>query len=97
MTEITAPTVAEVLTNAMDSVNLINSINTDASAEPLVEGLTQTEINTVVDKNVRHLETILAYDGTDDIHPNVAGSSNSKKTDCSNAITTGKAYISANS
>jgi hypothetical protein len=90
-------TVSQVLTAGMDSVNLINSINTDASAEPSVEGMNQTEINDVVDKNVRHLETILAYDGTNDIHPNVAGSSNSKKTDCSDAIATGKAYIAANS
>lgn len=97
MALISPPTVAEILTHAIDSVNLINSINTDASAEPHVEGMTQTEINDVVDKNVKHLETILAYDGADDVHPNVAGSSNSKKTDCTNAITTGKAYISANS
>jgi hypothetical protein len=90
-------TVAQCLTNAMDSVNLINSINTDASAEPSVEGMTQAEINTVVQKNVDHLETILAYDGADEVHPNIVGSSSSKKTDCSNAITTGKAYISANS
>ncbi len=90
-------TVAQCLTNAMDSVNLINSINTDASAEPSVEGMTQAEINDVVDKNVRHLETILAYDGSNEVHPNIVGSSSSKKTDCSNAITTGKAYITANS
>jgi len=89
-------TVAQCLTNAMDSVNLINSINTDASAEPSVEGMTQAEINTVVQKNVDHLETILAYDGSDEVHPNIVGSSSSKKTDCSNAITTGKAYIAAN-
>ena len=37
-------TVAECLTHAMDSVNLINSINTDASAEVMVQGMTQTEI-----------------------------------------------------
>ena len=90
-------TVSEVLTAGMDSVNLINSINTDASAVDAVDGKTQSEINDIVDKNVRHLETILTYDGTDDVHPNVVGSSSSKKTDCTNAITTGKAYISANS
>ncbi len=92
-------TVSQVLTAGMDSVNLINSINTDASAEAAVEGMTQSEINDVVDKNVRHLETILAYApvDSDDDTPNVVGSSSSKKTDCSNAITTGKAYISANS
>ncbi len=91
-----AQTVAECLTAGIDSVTLINSINTDASAEKAVEGMTQAEINEVVQKNVDHLEIILAYDGTDDL-PNITGSSNSKKTDCTNAITTGKAYISANS
>ncbi len=94
-----AQTVSEVLTNAMDSVNLINSINTDASAVAVVEGMNQTEINEVVQRNVDHLEIVLAYApvDSDDDTPNVAGSSSSKKTDCTNAITTGKAYISANS
>ena len=91
-----AQTVAECLTAGMDSVTLINSINTDASAESKVEGMTQAEINVMVQKNVDHLEIILAYDGTDDL-PNITGSSSSKKTDCTNAITAGKAYISANS
>ena len=90
-------TVSEVLTVAIDSVNLINSINTDASAESAVEGMNQTEINEVVQRNVDHLEVILAYDGSKEHTPNVVGSSNSKKTDCTNAITTGKAYISSNS
>ena len=94
---IEAQTVAECLTNAMDSVNLINSINTDASAEIAVEGMNQTEINDVVDKNVRHLETILAYAPVDedDDTPDVAGSSDDK-TSYTDAITTGKAYIAAN-
>ena len=94
-----AKTVSEVLTAAIDSVNLINSINTDASAELAVEGMTQTEINELVQRNVDHLEIILAYApvDSDDDTPNVVGSSSSKKTDCTNAITTGKAYISSNS
>ncbi len=91
-----AQTVSECLTNATDSVNLINAINTDASAVNAVEGMNQTEINEVVQRNVDHLEIILAYDGSNDL-PNIVGSSSSKKTDCTNAITTGKAYISANS
>ena len=91
-----AQTVSECLTKATDSVTLINSINTDASAEPYVDGMTQAEINEMVQRNVDHLEIILAYDGSDET-PNVVGSSSSKKTDCSNAITTGKAYIAANS
>ena len=94
-----AQTVSECLTNAIDSVTLINAINTDASAVDAVEGMNQTEINEVVQRNVDHLETILEYapvDSNDDT-PNVKGSSSSKKTDCTNAITTGKAYISSNS
>jgi hypothetical protein len=61
--------------------------------------MNQAEINEVVQRNVDHLEIILAYApvDSDDDTPNVVGSSSSKKTDCSNAITTGKAYIAANS
>ena len=94
---IEARTVSQVLTAATDSVTLINSINTDASAEAAVEGMTQAEINDVVDKNVRHLETILAYApvDSDDDTPDVAGSSDDK-TSYTTAITTGKAYIAAN-
>jgi len=89
-------TVSQVLTAGMDSVNLINSINTDVSAVDAVDGKTQSEINDVVDKNVRHLETILAYDGTDDIHPNVAGSDEDLSS-YNDAISTGKTYIENNS
>jgi len=94
---IEAQTVSDVLTAATDSVTLINSINTDASAEIAVNGMTQAEINDVVDKNVRHLETILAYAPVDenDNTPDVAGSSDDK-TSYTDAITTGKAYIAAN-
>lgn len=95
-----AQTVSEVLTAAIDSVNLINDINTNGSdSDYVMEGATQTEINEVVQRNVDHLETILAYApvDSDDDTPNVVGSSSSKKTDCTNAITTGKAYISSNS
>ena len=92
-----AQTVSEVLTAATDSVTLINSINTDASAEAAVEGMTQTEINEVVQKNVDHLEIVLAYAPVDedDDTPDVAGSSDDK-TSYTDAITTGKAYIAAN-
>ena len=91
-----AQTVTQCLTSAMDSVNLINSVNGGSWD---VEGMTQTEINTMVQRNVDHLETILEYApvDSDDDTPNVKGSSSSKKTDCTNAITTGKAYISSNS
>ena len=90
-------TVATVLTAAMDSVNLINSINTDAAAEASINGMSQEEINTIVDKNVKHLETVLAYAPVDedDDTPDVAGSSDDK-TPYTDAIATGKAYIAAN-
>ena len=92
-----AQTVSEVLTAATDSVNVINDVNTNGSdSDYVMEGATQTEINELVQRNVDHLEVILTYDGSEDL-PNVVGSSSSKKTDCTNAITTGKAYISSNS
>jgi hypothetical protein len=99
-----AQTVAECLTAATDSVTVINDINTNGNKSPYAGGTTdldgnavagdwsQADINEVVQRNVDHLETILEY--TD---PNVKGSSSSKKNNCSTAITTGKAYISANS
>ena len=92
-----AQTVSKVLTAATDSVTLINAINTDASAVDAVEGMNQTEINELVQRNVDHLETVLAYapvDSNDDT-PDVAGSSDDK-TSYTAAITTGKAYIAAN-
>ena len=94
-----AQTVTEVLDAAIHSCTLIDNIKADASAVAQVEGMTQAEINEVVQKNVDHLETILEYApvDSDDNTPNVKGSSSSKKTTCSTAITTGKAYISANS
>jgi len=93
-----AQTVTEVLTAGTDSVTLINSINTDASAESSVDGMTQAEINEVVQRNVDHLEIILAYApvDSDDDTPNVAGAASSKKTTHVAAVTTGKAYIAAN-
>ena len=92
-----AQTVSEVLTAATDSVTLINAINTDASAVDAVNGMNQTEINEVVQRNVDHLEIVLAYAPVDedDDTPDVAGSSDDK-TSYTDAITTGKAYIAAN-
>ena len=94
---IEARTVTSILSAATDSVTLINSINTDASSEDSVNGMTQEEINTIVDKNVRHLEAVLAYAPVDedDDRPDVAGSS-VDKTSYTTAIATGKAYIAAN-
>ena len=102
-----AQTVAECLTAAEDSVTLINDINTNGKKSTYVGGsaeadtttMTQAEINEMVQRNVDHLETILLYEPVDaaDDTPNVVGSSSSKKTTCSGGVTTGKAYIAANS
>ena len=51
-------TVTECLAAGTDSVNLINAINTGSWN---VEGMTQAEINEMVQRNVDHLELILTY------------------------------------
>ena len=81
-------TVSEVLTAATDSVDLINAIDNGSHD---VEGMEQAEINDMVQRNVDHLELILAY--TD---PDVAGDS-SDKSSYTTAVTTGKTYITDNS
>ena len=80
-------TVEQVLTAATDSVTLINDINGGTYD---VENLTQEEINDMVQRNVDHLELILAY-----TEPDVVGDS-SDKSSYTDAIATGKAYIAAN-
>ena len=80
-------TVAEVLTAATDSVTLITNVKAGSYN---VTGLTQAEINEMVQRNVDHLEIILAY--TD---PDVAGASDDK-TSYTTAITVGKQYITDN-
>ena len=89
-----AQTVSEVLTAATDSVNLINEI--DAGTWD-VEGMEQSEINELVQRNVDHIEIILAYEPVDedDETPDVVGDS-SDKSSYTDAIATGKAYIAAN-
>ena len=89
-----AQTVSEVLTAATDSVTLINGVNAGSWD---VEGMEQSEINDMVQRNVDHLEIVLAYAPVDedDDTPDVAGSSDDK-TSYTAAITTGKAYIAAN-
>lgn len=82
-----AQTVTECLTAATDSVTLINAVN---GGSHNVTGMTQAEINEMVQRNVDHLEIILAY--TD---PDVAGDS-SDKSSYTTAVTTGKTYISNN-
>jgi hypothetical protein len=88
-------TVTEVLTAATDSVTLINEINAGTYD---VEGMTQTEINEMVQRNVDHLQIVLAYEPTDedDDTPDVAGSSEDK-TSYTDAIATGNTYITDNS
>jgi len=52
-----------------------------------------------VQRNVDHLEIILAYEpvDSDDETPDVKGATDSKKTTHVAAITTGKSYITSNS
>ena len=90
-----AQTVSEVLTAATDSVTLINGVNGGTWD---VTGMTQTEINEMVQRNVDHLELVLAYEpvDSDDDTPDVAGSSDDK-TSYTTAVATGKTYITDNS
>jgi hypothetical protein len=81
-------TVEQVLTAATDSVTLINDINGGTHDVGL---MTQEEINDMVQRNVDHLELILAY-----TEPDVVGDS-SDKSSYTTAIATGKAYITDNS
>jgi hypothetical protein len=53
-----AKTVEQVLTAATDSVTLINAVN---GGTQYVGDMTQAEINEMVQRNVVHLELILAY------------------------------------
>jgi hypothetical protein len=90
-----ARTVTEVLTAATDSVNLIDGVN---GGSWNVEGMEQSDINDMVQRNVDHLELVLAYApvDSDDDTPDVAGSSDDK-TSYTDAITTGQTYITDNS
>jgi hypothetical protein len=90
-----AKTVSEVLTAGTDSVNLIDGVKAGTWD---VTGMTQTEINELVQRNVDHLEIVLAYAPVDenDDTPDVAGSSDDK-TSYTTAIATGKTYITDNS
>ena len=90
-----AQTVTECLTAATDSVTLINGVNGGTWD---VEGMTQAEINEMVQRNVDHLELVLAYAPVDedDDTPDVAGSSDDK-TSYTTAVTTGNTYITDNS
>ena len=88
-------TVEQVLTAATDSVTLINDINNGTYDAGL---MTQEEINDMVQRNVDHLELILAYEPVDedDETPDVVGDS-SDKSSYTDAIATGNTYITDNS
>ena len=83
-----AQTVTEVLAAGADSVTLKDEVKAGTYN---VTGMTQAEINEMVQRNVDHLSTILLYDT-----PNVAGAADSKKTTHVAAVTTGTDYIAAN-
>ena len=90
-----AQTVTECLTAGTDSVNLIDGVKAGSWN---VAGMTQAEINELVQRNVDHLSLILLYapvDASDDT-PDVAGAAGSKKTTHVAAVTTGTNYIAAN-
>ena len=95
----TRQTVNECLTAATDSVTLINDINTNGASSSRIDSTsTQAEINECVQRNVDHLETILAYAPDKHIpdNPDIVGYSGDKSS-YTDAITTGNAYIAANS
>jgi len=87
-------TVLETLTAATDSVNLINGVNTGTWG---VDGMTQEEINDMVQRNVDHLELILAWEPSDenDLIPDIVNDP-SDKSSYTDAIATGNTYISNN-
>ena len=89
-----AQTVTEVLAAGADSVTLIDEVKAGTYN---VTGMTQAEINEMVQRNVDHLEIILAYAPVDgDDTPNVAGAASNLKTTHVAAVTTGTDYIAAN-
>ena len=91
-----AQTVTECLAAGTDSVNLIDGVKAGSWN---VEGMTQTEINEMVQRNVDHLEIILEYApvDSDDDTPDVKGAASNLKTTHVAAIATGKQYITDNS
>ncbi len=91
-----AQTVTECLAAGTDSVTLIDGVKAGSWD---VEGMTQAEINEMVQRNVDHLEVILAYApvDSDDDTPDVKGAADSKKTTHVAAVATGKKYITDNS
>jgi len=91
-----AQTVTECLAAGTDSVKLIDGVKAKSWD---VKGMTQAEINDMVQRNVDHLELILEYApvDSDDDTPDVKGAADSKKTTHVAAVATGKKYITDNS
>jgi len=91
-----AQTVTECLAAGTDSVNLIDGVKAGSWD---VEGMTQAEINEMVQRNVDHLSTILLYEpvDSDDDTPDVKGAASNLKTTHVAAVATGKTYITDNS
>jgi hypothetical protein len=83
-----AKTVAQILTGANDSVTLINQIN-DGDFSYFQEGYTQEVVNRRVTENVEYLEIILAYEEV--------AADNRDKSSYTDAIATGKQYLTDNS
>ena len=90
-----AQTVTECLAAGTDSVNLIDGVKAGSWD---VTGMTQAEINEMVQRNVDHLSTILLYEpvDSDDDTPDVKGAASNLKTTHVAAVTTGTDYIAAN-
>jgi hypothetical protein len=80
--------VDRTLTNATDSVTLINQIN-GGDFSYFTEGYTQAIVNRRVQENVLHLEIILAYEEV--------AADNRDKSSYTDAIATGKQYLTDNS
>ena len=91
-----AQTVTECLAAGTDSVTLIDGVKAGSWN---VEGMEQSDINDMVQRNIDHLEVILEYApvDSDDDTPDVKGAADSKKTTHVAAIATGKTYITDNS
>jgi hypothetical protein len=91
-----AQTVTECLAAGTDSVTLIDGVKAGSLN---VEGMEQSEINKMVQRNVDHLELILEYApvDSDDDTPDVKGAASNLKTTHVAAIATGKKYITDNS
>ena len=89
-----AQSIEECLAAATDSVTLIDDVNDNG-----VEDMDQADINDMVQRNVDHLEIILAYEpdseNESDETPDIVGD-DSDKSSYTDAIDTGNAYITSN-